>query len=68
MHTTHVLVHICAIYQKRKRKNAHENSERVVYKEIVKENPLFEKYYKVYSCNLLLQLCMMVYLGTENCN
>lgn len=23
------------------------NAERVVYKEIIKENPLFEKYYKV---------------------
>jgi len=38
---------VCTLFQKRKQKNAHENAERVVYKEIVKENPNFEKYYKV---------------------
>lgn len=32
--------------KKRKRKNTHQNAERVEYKDIVKENPLFEKYYK----------------------
>lgn len=43
------------IFQKRKRKNIHQNAERVEYKDIVKENPLFEKYYKVYCCIYVAQ-------------